>query len=550
MLRRIALQDFVIVEQLALEPGPGFGVLTGETGAGKSILIDALELLLGARGDALVLREGATRAELSAEFDCPSSLHPWLQEGGFDVDELLVVRRSIDAQGKSRAWVNGSAATVGQLRSLGEHLVDIHGQHAWGQLTRAASVRGLLDAYARVDGGPLRQCWQSWRTALAGLEQAQSAQARLHDERERLLWQIEELARLAPRSDEWDGLNAEHGRLSNAQALIEAAQTGLQRLGQSDDNALGQIDAAQAALEGLAHVEPQFAQHAAVLASARAQIDDVVHGLGAYVRHADPDPERLLALDERMAQWVGLARRHRRSPQDLPALLTQYQAQLAALDAAADLDALEAAVGQARAAFDDEARRVSQWRHEAAPRLAQSVSAAMQTLGMAGGCFEVALPALAEPAEHGLEEVQFLVSGHAGATPRPLAKVASGGELSRIALAIAVCTSELGEAATLIFDEVDAGIGGATAETVGRLMKQLGRSRQVLAVTHLPQVAACADHHFLVSKRLRQDLEPPRTVSDVRAIDGEDRVAEIARMLGGEHLSGASLAHAKEMLSS
>jgi DNA repair protein RecN (Recombination protein N) len=298
----------------------------------------------------------------------------------------------------------------------------------------------------------------------------------------------------------------------------------------------------------VAEFDARLANVAEVLQSAQAQLQDAAHTLSSYLNHAELEPERLQELDERLSAWMSLAKRYRRPPAELPALLTQWKDELRALDAAADLDGLEHALKSAQTAFNTEARRVSAQRKIAAPKLAAAVTQAMQQLGMAGGRFEVSLVAQETPQSFGLESAEFLVAGHAGSTPRPMAKVASGGELSRIALAIAVTTSQLapsGEAAgTLIFDEVDAGVGGAVADTVGRLMKQLGRDRQVMAVTHLPQVAACADHHFVVSKALRDGS----TRSDVVAVNGEARVAEVARMLGGERLSGTTLAHAQELL--
>ena len=543
-LKRIALRDFVIVRELELDLDHGFSVLTGETGAGKSILVDALQLALGARSEATVVREGAPRAEISAEFDLPPSLLPWLQEAGFDAGEALLLRRTVDTQGKSRAWINGSAATATQLREIGDHLVDIHGQHAWQSLTRPASVRGLLDGYAGLATDKLQQLWASWRAAQKTLADARAAQDSLQRERERLAWQIGEVDKLAPGADEWDELNASHTRLSHAQALLDAAQAAQERLDADEGSARGPLSQAVDALREQEHLEPQFRDIAEVLASSLAQLEDAAHSLQAYLRKTDLDPERLAELDERMSLWVSLARRYKRQPAELPALLASWKDELARLDAAADLAGLEAAEKRELEAFLGEARALSKARAKAAPQLAKAVTQAMQGLGMQGGRFEVALEKLEAPTAHGLEEVSFLVAGHAGSTPRPVGKVASGGELSRIALAIAVTTSRLGEAQTLIFDEVDSGVGGAVAETVGRLMKQLGRDRQVLAVTHLPQVAACADHHLVVAKQARaKGVE-----SSVEGVEGEKRVAEIARMLGGERLSGTTLAHAKEML--
>ncbi|MBC7956457.1 MAG: DNA repair protein RecN [Cytophagales bacterium] len=548
MLRRLALRDFVIVTTLEVELSGGFSVLTGETGAGKSILIDALQLALGSRGDAGVVREGAARAEITAEFDSPASLSAWLDNAGFESSDTLLLRRVIDAQGKSRAWVNGSPATVAQLREAADHLVDIHGQHAWQSLTRSASVRGLLDAYAGVDTAPLAAVWAQWKAAGEALTNARSQQADLERERERLAWQVGEVDKLAPGADEWDELNADHQRLSNAQSLMDAARTALDAISDADVSADGLAGRAADALQNVAEFDTRLADVAGVLQSAQAQLQDAAHTLSSYLNHAELEPERLQELDERLAAWMSLAKRYRRPPAELPALLAQWKDELRALDAAADLDGLERALKEAQTAFNTEARRVSAQRKTAAPKLAAAVTQAMQQLGMAGGRFEVTLIAQDAPQSFGLESAEFLVAGHAGSTPRPLAKVASGGELSRIALAIAVTTSQLsqgGEAAgTLIFDEVDAGVGGAVADTVGRLMKQLGRDRQVMAVTHLPQVAACADHHFVVSKALHEGS----TRSDVTAVNGEARVAEVARMLGGERLSGTTLAHAQELL--
>ena len=558
MLHRLAIRDFVIVDALEIELGSGLTVLSGETGAGKSILVDALQLALGGRGDAGVVREGAARADISAEFDAPPSLAAWLSEAGFEADPdnvgRLLLRRTIDAQGKSRAWVNGSAATAAQLREAGEALVDIHGQHAWQSLTRAPSVRAVLDAYARVDSQPLAARWAEWRNARDALATASEKQGDLERERERLAWQLGEVDKLAPGNDEWAGLDAEHARLANGQSLIDAASGALEAVSGSDGEAAANAESLVARaidlLEGVAAYDARLAETIEALRGAEAQLRDAAHTLASYLDRTELDPERLRAVDQRMSAWVGLARRYRRPPDELPALRAQWQGELRELDAAADLDALHRAGDAARAAYDVAAKQVSAARRATAPKLAAAVTRSMQQLGMAGGRFEVVLEGTDAPQSFGLESAEFLVAGHAGSTPRPLGKVASGGELSRIALSVAVVTSELDAGAdapgTLIFDEVDAGIGGAVAETVGRLMKQLGRDRQVLAVTHLPQVAACADRHFVVAKQ----TDKGKTRSTVDAVVGESRVAEIARMLGGEKLSSTSLAHAQEMLSS
>jgi DNA repair protein RecN (Recombination protein N) len=300
------------------------------------------------------------------------------------------------------------------------------------------------------------------------------------------------------------------------------------------------------ALTAHTHVEPEFQGLVDVLSSSLAQAEDAAHSLHSYLRKTDLDPQRLAQLDERMGLWISLARRYKRPPEELAAVLAGWRDELTALDAASDLERLEAAEKTALQSCMKQARQISQQRTQAAPKLALAVTQALQQLGMQGGRLEVALESQVQPAMHGLEDVVFLVAGHAGSTPKPVGKVASGGELSRIALAIAVTTSELGEAGTLIFDEVDSGVGGAVAETVGRLMKKLGQHRQVLTVTHLPQVAACADHHLLVAKAALDD----GVASQVKAIASEFRVSEIARMLGGEKLSETTMAHAREMLGS
>ena len=545
-LLRMALRDFVIVRSLDIDLQPGFTVLTGETGAGKSILVDALQLVLGARADASVVREGAARCDLSAEFDAGPEVQRWLDDNGFPVEagEPLLLRRSVDQQGRSRAWINGVAATAGQLKALADDLVDIHGQHAWVGLTRPDTVRQLLDDYGRIDTVALRQHWTHWREAEQRLLQARERQATLQQERERLQWQIAELDKLAPAEGEWDELNLQHGRLAHAQGLVEAAQQALDALQGEGPNAGALLHRAVQLLQAQQHIEPAYGALAESLQTALAQVEDACHDLQAHADADAVDPTALQALDERLAQWLSLARRHRCPPDTLASRLAEWRAGLAELDASTDLDGLHQACAQALAQLLQSARLVSQQRQQAAQRLSLAITEAMQGLGMAGGRFEVALLALDSPQAHGLEQVEFRVAGHAGSTPRPVGKVASGGELSRIALAIAVTTSQLGRTPTLIFDEVDSGIGGTVAQTVGQLMRRLGHDRQVLAVTHLPQVAACADHHLRVSKQSSEQ----GTHSDVRVLDIDTRVHELARMLGGGPPSAVSLAHARELL--
>ena len=547
MLKRLVLRDFVIVPALDVEFDAGFTVLTGETGAGKSILIDALQLALGNRGDAGVVREGAARAEVCAEFDAvPAALAPWLAEAGFDGGDGMLLRRTLDAQGKSRAWINGSPATIAQLREAAEHLVDIHGQHAWQSLTRPSAARALLDAQAGLDPAETARRHAVWKAAREALERARERHDDIERERERLAWQVAEVERLAPADGEWDELNAEHGRLSHAQSLLEAVRQALDALADGDAASLGLAERAQAALQSVVRHDATLEPIVQELGEAQSQLRDAAHSLRGYLQR-EVDDSRLAGLDARLSAWIGLARRFRRPPAELPALLAQWKQELRSLEAATDLAALEQAIAEAERVYRDEAARLSAARQAAAKVLGRAVTQAMQGLGMAGGTFQVALPAQESPQSFGLENVEFQVAGHAGSSPRALAKVASGGELSRLALAIAVTTARgtaqaEGGATTLIFDEIDAGIGGTVGDTVGALMKQLGQSVQVLAVTHLAQVAACGDQHFVV----RKHQSGGRAESTLQAALGEARVAEIARMLGGERLSGT--AHAQALL--
>jgi DNA repair protein RecN (Recombination protein N) len=417
-LKRIVLRDFVIVRELDLDLADGFTVLTGETGAGKSILIDALQLVTGGRADVGVIREGTNRTDVSAEFDATASLVLWLETAGFEIGDSLLLRRTVDTQGKSRAWINGSPATATQLRAVGEQLLDIHGQHAWQSLTRPEAVRGLLDAYAQVSSAALATLWQQWRQAQTDLAQAHGAQESLQRERDRLAWQIGEVEKLAPQPDEWIELNTEHGRLSHAQALLDAAQGALQTLGSDDDGgALVALNGACQLLQQQEHLEPYFKGLTEVLTSSLVQVEDTVHSLRGYLRKTELDPQRLGELDERMALWLSLARRYRRAPAELPDLLVSWKQELQKLDAAADLAGLEAACAAALEAYMQQARQLSKARARAAPRLAGAITQAMQGLGMQGGQFEVALQASAQPTQSGLEEISFLVAGHAGSTP-------------------------------------------------------------------------------------------------------------------------------------
>ena len=541
---RIHLRDFVIVKELEIDFSQGFTVLTGETGAGKSILIDALQIAFGARAEPGLIREGAQKAEICVEFTPPSGVLAWLVEHGFESAQDWLIKRIIDTQGKSRAWINASPVSATQLKELGEQLLDIHGQHAWQSLTKSQEVRALLDAYSGHATEPLKSAWQTWRDAQNLLQEALASQASQTQELERLLWQITELEKLNPQAHEWGDLSAQHQRLSNSQSLLESATGCLTSLQDEDTGVLSQLNKALHLLQSNVQFEPSFKDWVDVLSSSLNQAQDAAHSINSWLKHVDMDASSLEEIDQRMSLWMSLARRFKKPPEELAQVLAEWREQLLRLNQSLDIEALKAGANSALSALKAEAQKVSQSRRKAAPLLAQSITSAMQELGMQGGQFEVELAELPELSSYGAEDVSFLVAAHAGSTPKPVSKVASGGELSRIALAIAVTTSKLGSTPTLIFDEVDSGVGGAVAHTVGRLLRQLGQDRQVLAVTHLPQVASCANHHWVVSKLRTGD----QTFSQVTCIEGPEREQEIARMLGGESATQTSLAHAKEML--
>ncbi|WP_423391592.1 DNA repair protein RecN [Burkholderia sp. LMG 21824] len=547
MLRHLSIRDFVIVAALDLEFDSGFSVFSGETGAGKSILIDALALALGERADASVVRTGCGRADITAEFTPHDRVARWLDEHAFDTEDTVMLRRVIDANGRSRAFINGTSATLAQLRELGEMLVDIHGQHAHQLLMRPDAQRELFDTHAGLvaDAANVARAWRVWRDATQAIDAAKAHERELQLEREKLAWQLAELDKLAPQPGEWDEVSNEHKRLSHSANLIEGVRGALNALSESDDAMLAQLGAIVSKLRSLADYDTTLGDALASLEPAEIQLQEAVYSLSHYAQRIDLDPERLAQVETRLDALHSTARKFRLPPDTLHEEHAARRAQLAALDAAADLGALEAVQAKAREAYLADAKQLSKARTQAAKALGAAVTAGMQELSMAGGSFEVALVPLADGGPHGLEQVEFRVAGHPGVPLRPLAKVASGGELARISLALAVIASAASPTPTLIFDEVDTGIGGGVAEVVGRLLHQLGRDRQVLCVTHLPQVAARGDHHFQVTKGAD---DRGGTVSTVVALDRANRIEEVARMLGGLEITATTRKHAKEML--
>ncbi len=549
MLLTLNVKDFVIVDQLQLEFEPGFTVLTGETGAGKSIMLDALGLLLGDRAEAGQIRDGADRAEISASFDIARQpdLQAWLADNALSGDDSeLLIRRLVDRNGRSRSFINGQQATQAQLKAIGEYLVDIHGQHAHQSLVRPEMQRGLLDAYAGASqlSRDVRAAWQDWQHARKAREDAEKRLRESEVERERLTWQIGELAELALQADEWPQLNQQHSRLANAAELAQSAQSAVDVLSDMDGNCLSLLSQVQNRLGKLSGFDPRLAESLALLDSVDAELREVVYSLRDYGSSFDDDPQQLVQVEARIDALMSMARKYRCQPEDLVKKLADWETQLAALEAATDQEALATAEAAALARYRAQAESLSGKRRQAASELSARISTEMQRLAMEGARFAIELSAASEPTAHGLETIEYLVAANQGSTLRPLAKVASGGELSRISLAMQVVISQVASVPTLIFDEVDVGIGGRVAEVVGKLLKQLGQRYQVLCVTHLPQVASCGDQHWRVSKSSTDG----RTVSRISPLDGEGRVLEIARMLGGEDITATTRQHASEML--
>jgi len=549
MLRSLSIRDFVIVDKLDLEFQPGFTVLTGETGAGKSILIDALAAVLGSRAEAGQVREGEEKAEVSAEFstDEAAAVSDYLAENDLSGDDgVCLLRRVIDSSGRSRAYVNGRPATVQQLKEIGELLVDIHGQHAHQSLLRAAAQRDLLDGYAGAaelprDVAVAFRAWQDIRQQRLALETDAKT---LEAEREQLQWQVKELSALGFRAEQWEELQAEHKRLAHAASLIEAVQFSLEVLSEGEMCTLAAVASVNSRLDGMTDFDPQLKEILAALEPAQIQLQEAVYSLRHYQNRLDLDPQRLREVEARLDAVHTASRKFRVNPPEMPERLAQMKARLAELETGFDPEALRQRESQAAAHWQERARKLSAARRKAAADFAKRVTASMQSLAMGGGAFEIALHPLSEGNAYGLEQIEFLVAGHAGATPLALAKVASGGELSRISLAIQTVTSQVAAVPTLIFDEVDAGIGGRVAEIVGRMLKELGSRHQVMCVTHLPQVAAAANQQWQVSKSAANG----KVASHVTVLDRASRVEEIARMLGGVKITETTRKHAAELL--
>lgn len=548
MLLALSLRDFVIVDELNLSFQSGFTVLTGETGAGKSITLDALGLLLGDKADFNQIRQGATEAQLSALFDVsdvPQAQSMLIEQGILNEQENeLSIRRTIDVKGKSRSFMNNQAVTLTQLRQFGELLVDIHGQNAHHSLNSESAQRNLLDAFAGAakEKTSVYLAYQRWQEAQRDLEQAQQREETITIERERLQWRFDELTGLNPQKNEWENLSQSHDTLMHAAEILHTAEAVEQKLN-GDDGLISRLYHCRQQLAALMQAAPLFADGVVLLESVEAELSEV----SAYLREAaasiDTDENLLAKQGQRMQELMSMARKYRLEPQQLPVELHKIENALNELNTATDLEALQMQVQQREAEYRQKAQQLSAKRQQAAKKLAKQTTVHMQNLAMKGAHFHIEL-INSSPSAHGLEQIQYQVAANQGSVLRAINKVASGGELARISLALQMVTSQYNAVPTLIFDEVDAGIGGAAADVVGHALSDLGKNRQVLAITHLPQVAACGEQHWQVHK---QNIKG-QTISKIRVLCNDERIDEIARMLGGETITETTRTHASEML--
>ncbi|SFB64410.1 DNA repair protein RecN [Azotobacter beijerinckii] len=554
MLVHLSIHNYAIVEHLDLELDTGMTVITGETGAGKSIMLDALGLALGDRADSGAVRPGTDKADILASFDLTAipEARAWLAERDLEREGPCILRRVITAEGRSRAYINGSPCPQGDLRALGELLIDIHNQHEHQSLLKNDTHRRLLDEYAGASelARQVQMAAQRWRQTRQELERLSNAGDEQRARQQLLNYQLEELEKLALGARELEELELEHKTLSNAEQLLGNCRQVIDLCSESDaGNVLSALTASLQRLTSLQAQPGPLGEAVNLLASAQIQVEEAVGELNRFLDHFDVDPQRQQSIEERLDAIYGLARKHRIPPGELIPLQQRLRSELAGLNADDEtLERLDRELAAYARHYREKAGELGGLRRQAGERLATAVEGQMQRLGMPGGRFAIELhpSASSEPSPQGLEQVEFLVSANPGQPLKPLARVASGGELSRISLAIQVITAQTSRTPTLVFDEVDVGIGGPTAEVVGQLLRQLGQQGQVLTVTHLPQVAAQGHRHLFVHKA--RGIDETRTA--VARLEGDSRIAEVARMLGGLELTEESLAHARRMIGS
>ena len=550
MLTHIRISDFAIIDELDIELPPGLTVMTGETGAGKSIMIDAIGLVLGDRADANTVRHGADKAEISVTLDIEQKrVRDWLTANDLENEEECILRRIITKEGRSRNYINGSPSTLAMMRDLGEQLVDIHGQHAHQSLINSSSQRELLDAHGNLQKQleALASVHHQWHQAQTMLDQLRDGDEARQAKIDLLSFQVTELQALALQENEIDALNNDLNRLGHAEQLKASATQALEKLYEEESSLYQQLGTQQQQLTDAAAIDKRFNEPAEMLQNALIQIDESVSQLRDLDKTLDADPTALSYVDERLGKIHDLARKHRVEPTDLLQKFIALDTELNALTGPeTSLDALEEKAQKLAADYDQLAEKIRQKRKSTAIKLNKHITTAMQELGMEGGIFSAEIEPLKAGVRkaHGIDEICFLVSTNPGNPPQPLSKVASGGELSRISLAIQLEASAKTRVPTMIFDEVDSGVGGAIAEVVGKKLQSLGTEAQVFCVTHLPQVAACGHHHFQVNKTKSSD----KTTTSLKTLKADQRVDEIARMLGGKTITEQTRRHAEEML--
>lgn len=548
MLQELTIQNLALIEKLHLTFEAGFTTLTGETGAGKSILLDALGLALGERADSTLVRHGTPKADITADFDIHRlpSVQAWLKDNELDEDNSCLLRRTLTAEGRSKAYINGLPASVSQLKQLSAQLIDIHGQHEHQSLMHSRQQLDLLDAYAQHPT-PLAQTaknYQAWQKLNQRYEELHASQADRQSKQALLEFQLSEFDKVQPQADEFETLSEEQNTLSHASEIKQAVHNAYEAI-EGDDGLTHKLSQAIAELENVSDFSPQLSEALAQLNSIQIDCQAVADDIQAQNHHVELDPERLQQVDERLAELFGLAKKYQLDPEQLVRKHHEIREALAKLtDSDQSLDTLKQDIDRAWQNFMQAADKLHQSRRKAAKQLSDNVTAAMQTLGMENGHFQIDVDTTDKASALGLDKVQFQVSANKGQPLQPLAKVASGGELSRISLAIQVASAEVASLPSMIFDEVDVGIGGGIAEVVGQKMQQLGRHRQVFSITHLAQVAAYGDQQLHIRKR----TEKNQTKTQVQPLDESERVQELARMLGGVQLTEHTLKHAEEML--
>lgn len=550
MLTNLSIRNLALIDQLTLQFNAGFSALTGETGAGKSILLDALGLVLGARADATLVRHGHDKADIQASFDLSNLPHLKTQlaeEELLDEDEpdTLILRRTVRANGGSSAWVNGIKVPAAALKTLGEQLIDIHGQHAHQQLMQPPYQRQLLDAYGQHETllKKVAAAYKQWKTLKKQLREKQVAQHQREEQLALLEMQLQAMDALNPTREAYETLNQQHSMLAHAEALLNAAQTAAHAL-DGEQGAASALYTALQALERVRDIDTALAPHLEQLNTLLITTEELGRDLHHYADQINLDPAALAEVEAQLAEYHSLAKKHLCAPEALEALHAQLkQRHHELLHADEVLAELEAAVEQAWQTYQNEAETLHQRRLAAGAQLSEAVSKTAHPLGLPHLQFEVQLSPLATPDASGLDKVTFTMTTNPGHPLQPLNKVASGGELARISLALEVVLADVAGLPTLIFDEVDVGVGGAVAEQIGQLMRRLGNQRQVLAITHQPQVAACAHTHYKVEKHRQADS----TTTQVTHLPPDAQVEELARMLGGSTLTEATYQHAREL---